>query len=351
MGFRKKTLYWLAQATGWMLFILLLLAIAFFSNKPIDTDFVLNLLTIYILGIGLSHLLRLLIVKLEWFNLPVLSIIPRVLLAAIVYAVIFHFLQSAVSQILISGMPYEFDSLDLLLKTINYTLILILWTALYFLFHFIQNYRKEEIKNLQWQAKRNEIELNQLKSQLNPHFIFNSMNSIRALIEENPNEAKTAVTRLANILRNSLMLGSKQFITLKEELNLVKDYLNLEKTRFEDRLIIDFQIDDSILNVLVPPMMVQTLVENAIKHGISKLPEGGKVTIKAIDKTEDVEIIITNPGSYKENKSKGFGIINTRQRLAILYKNNATFNIKNVEDSKVQTTVIIPKTYESSYHR
>lgn len=351
MGFRKKTLYWLAQATGWMLFILLLLAIAFFSNKPIDTDFVLNLLTIYILGIGLSHLLRLLIVKLEWFNLPVLSIIPRVLLAAIVYAVIFHFLQSAISQILISGMPYELDPLDLLLKTINYTLILILWTALYFLFHFIQNYRKEEIKNLQWQAKRNEIELNQLKSQLNPHFIFNSMNSIRALIEENPNEAKTAVTRLANILRNSLMLGSKQFITLKEELNLVKDYLNLEKTRFEDRLIIDFQIDDNVLNVLVPPMMVQTLVENAIKHGISKLPEGGKVTIKAIDITENVEIIITNPGSYKENKNKGFGIINTRQRLAILYKNNATFNIKNVEDSRVQTTVIIPKTYESSYHR
>jgi sensor histidine kinase YesM len=351
MGFRKKTLYWLAQATGWMLFILLLLAIAFFSNKPIDTGFVLNLLTIYILGIGLSHLLRLLIVKLEWFNLPVLSIIPRVLLAAIVYAVIFHFLQSAISQILISGMPYELDPLDLLLKTINYTLILILWTALYFLFHFIQNYRKEEIKNLQWQAKRNEIELNQLKSQLNPHFIFNSMNSIRALIEENPNEAKTAVTRLANILRNSLMLGSKQFITLKEELNLVKDYLNLEKTRFEDRLIIDFQIDDNVLNVLVPPMMVQTLVENAIKHGISKLPEGGKVTIKAIDITENVEIIITNPGSYKENKNKGFGIINTRQRLAILYKNNATFNIKNVEDSRVQTTVIIPKTYESSYHR
>src|SRR5690606_14938941 len=95
---------------------------------------------------------------------------------------------------------------------------------------------KEEIKNLKWQAVKNEIELNRLISQLNPHFVFNSMNSIRALIDEDPKLAKQAVTELSNVLRNSLLMGKKTMVAFSEELKMVKDYLSLEKIRFEEKL-------------------------------------------------------------------------------------------------------------------
>jgi two-component system, LytTR family, sensor kinase len=96
------------------------------------------------------------------------------------------------------------------------------------MYHGLEKSRVEEIKNLRWEASRNEIELNNLKSQLNPHFMFNSMNSIRALIDENPPRAKEAVTKLSTILRNTLMMGKKREVTLREELDVVRDYLDLE---------------------------------------------------------------------------------------------------------------------------
>ena len=95
------------------------------------------------------------------------------------------------------------------------------------MFHFVNNYKKEEIKNLKWQAAKNEIELNKLKSQLNPHFIFNSMNSIRALVSEDPKLAKEAITQLSNVLRNSLLMGKQKLIPLGDEMKLVNDYLGL----------------------------------------------------------------------------------------------------------------------------
>src|SRR5690606_38237133 len=125
------------------------------------------------------------------------------------------------------------------------------------------------------QAVKNEIELNRLISQLNPHFVFNSMNSIRALIDEDPKLAKQAVTELSNVLRNFLLMGKKTMVAFSEELKMVKDYLSLEKIRFEEKLQIIIKVDDDCMNFLVPPLMIQTLVENGIKHGTSKLPEGG----------------------------------------------------------------------------
>src|SRR5690606_34796559 len=148
-----------------------------------------------------------------------------------------------VSDILINGKWPQMGGLEIMQLIINLSGVFIIWSLLYFLFHFINNYKKEEIKNLKWEAARNEIELNKIKSQLNPHFIFNSMNSIRALVDENPDLAKNAITQLSNVLRNSLLMGKKKLIPLGDELKIVDDYLSLEKTRFEERLTIIKKID------------------------------------------------------------------------------------------------------------
>jgi sensor histidine kinase YesM len=276
----------------------------------------LNLLTTFLLGIFSSHLYRELILKLDWLKLKIVQLIPRVFGASIIFGALFIFLHTLISEIFIAGGRFDMNWLEILQLTLNLAVIFMLWSLLYFLYHFIRNYRKEEIKNLQWQALQNEIELNKLKSQLNPHFIFNSMNSIRALVDENPSKSKDSITQLSNILRSSLLMGRKKVIPFSEELQLVRDYLDLEKTRFEERLKIDFQVDENVYEHKIPPMILQTLVENGIKHGISKLEKGGTLAICAEKRGSDLYLSIENSGKILEpgKNEKGFGLLNSRQR-------------------------------------
>ena len=190
-----------------------------------------------------------------------------------------------------------------------------------------------------------ELELKTIKAHINPHFIFNALNSIRALIDENPSRARTAITELSNILRSSMQAEKLETVTFEKELNIVKDYLALEHIRFEDRLMIEYDIDEDTLNQPIPPMMLQTLVENAIKHGISKQVSGGSVKITSDFKNEFHELIIENTGRLNGEinpSSDGFGLASTKNRLQLLFGDKANFNIKEVNGNTVEATVLIP---------
>jgi sensor histidine kinase YesM len=340
----KTKLYWFSQIIGWLVYVLIAGFFNLLKDNELTYELILSLLSIYIIGIVISHAYRTIIVKLNWMRHSISHLIPRLFIGIIVFGIVVYTVQTIVLDILIRGVSYDFNFTEAFSGIINWTLLCLLWSLLYFLFHFINNYKKEEIKNLKWQAAKNEIELNKIKSQLNPHFIFNSMNSIRALIEEDPELAKTAITQLSNVLRNSLLMGKKKLIPFKEEMKLVDDYLSLEKTRYEERLIVEQDIDKSTESFLVPPLMIQTLVENGIKHGTSKLPEGGTLKITSNILNNQLVITIYNSGSYDSTQQSetGFGLVNTTQRLQLLYGDKAQFNIKN-ENDKVKTELIIPK--------
>jgi two-component system LytT family sensor kinase len=226
---------------------------------------------------------------------------------------------------------------------INWILIYIIWLMLYVFYQFVERQRTKFIHELKLIALRNEIELNNLRTQLNPHFMFNSMNSIRALIDENPTIAKTAVTKLSTLLRSTLQFSKRNFIDFKEELELVKDYLFLEKMRFEERLEFEFDIDAGLNDVKFPPLMLQTLVENAIKHGISKLPKGGSVTIMATKDSEFYLISVINSGMLNKGEESypGIGLLNTVKRIRLLYGKKATIDLSEKE-GKVYTELKIP---------
>ena len=140
------------------------------------------------------------------------------------------------------------------------------------------------------------------------------------------------------------MLDKKRLTSLKEELDTTKDYLALESIRFEERLQTEFNIEPATQNVQVPPMMLQTLVENGIKHGISKLKKGGKVTVNARVDLGRMILEIRNNGHYHDNRINGTGqgLRNTRQRLALIYGETAKLNIGNESDNTVLTTIKIP---------
>ncbi len=342
----RKQLYWICQVVGWTLYAALILILNKISgyDYPLNIKMVLNSLTTIVLGISTTHVFRVLIIKFDWLRFRIIDLIPRILGTSFLFTVFYIVVHRFVSDVIIDQIDLVFDTQELLGSLIGVWLIIMFWTLLYFLFLFIQNYRKEEIKNLRWQAMKNEIELNKLKSQLNPHFIFNSMNIIRALIVEDPEVAKASITRLSNILRSSMLMGRKRVIAFSEELQLVYDYLNLEKTRFEERLNLDFQIDEACLNHYVPPMILQTLVENGIKHGVSKLPEGGTVQVIAKRSKDDLIIEIKNSGTFKQEKEGeiGFGLINTKQRLQLLYGRRAKFSIQNQNGNEVLSILKIP---------
>lgn len=329
---KKKQLYWFTQLIGWMVYILLIWIINRLDQNQLDFAFYVNLCSTFMLGLAISHAYRKLILRFDWLKFKIAPLIPRVIIASFCCGILFFLAHTLVAETLINREAKAYKLMVVLKSVLNLSVNFMLWSLLYFLFHFIQNYRKEEIKNLQWEAHSREVELNRLKSQMNPHFIFNSMNTIRALISENPEKAKDAITQLSNILRSSMLQEKNKVIPLEEEMQLVKDYLNIEKVRYEDRLKIKIKIAENLNACLVPPFIIQTLVENAIKHGISQLPEGGTLQL-SIEKDQEgmLVVLVENDGKYLPGRQKksGFGIANSKKRIALLYGDTGSLSIRN----------------------
>ncbi len=234
------------------------------------------------------------------------------------------------------------DNLDLLGIYQN-MLLVALWFLIYIVYHYLDKNRQDQLDRLKLENTVKELELKTIKSHINPHFIFNSLNSIRALVDENPERARRAITELSNILRSSMHAEKAETVTLQKELDIVEDYLALEHMRFEERLQVEMDIDPDTLTQPVPPMMLQTLVENSIKHGISKLMNGGTVRISADFKGDNLELLVQNTGQLNGSRNgEGFGIKSTQDRLNLMYQGKASFEIKNLENNMVQSKVTMP---------
>ena len=354
----KRLAYWIAQLSGWGFFILLNIAWSV-ANQEFNGATPKMLALILIIGLGFSHLHRFVILKMGWLQLGLLRLIPRILLLALLNGTLCFLFQALVSDLVFTDVePFLSDGirgLDMIDLVLNWMLLLLLWSTFYFVYHYFDNYRREEIKNLQLESSMREIELNSLKNQLNPHFMFNSMNSIRALVDEDPELAKTAITQLSTILRNSLLIGKRKTIPLEEELNVVRSYLALESIRYEERLTVSIEVGPEAVSLHVPPLMLQTLVENAIKHGISKLTKGGVIELKAYARNGELYVQIENTGKLEKklwDKGSGIGLANTKKRLELLYGTSAEFKIYN-SNGKVRTEIRIPDkiTYENTNNR
>ncbi len=345
-GFSFKPYYWWFQAGGWSLYLAINAAVLYIAGK-LTTPVIYWLIIAWLLCTGATEFLRWIIIQFHWLKLKSLQVVPRLFLAVSALSAVMATLASVYQLVAYDNVT--FDMSNWIADLINYSLAFLIWSALYYLINTVENFRKAEIENLRWEALRNETELNRLKSQLNPHFMFNAMNVIRALVDENPARSKDAITQLSGLLRNTLQFGKLKFVSLQQELDVVRDYLSLESARMEERLRIKWEIDSQSESFEVPPLMLQTLVENCIKHGIAKLPEGGDVLIKTSLTEKGLNILITNSGKYDASAKpeSGFGLKNSIERLSLLYGETATLTIKNSGTNTVATEVFIPKTRKS----
>lgn len=206
--------------------------------------------------------------------------------------------------------------------------------------------RERMVHELETQLTRAQLDV--LKSQLQPHFFFNTLNSISVLIRKGePDLAQAMLGRLSELLRYSLSLGNRQTVPLGEEIDFVRGYLEIEKARFGDRLSVHIVVPDSCLSVPVPPLIIQPLVENAIRHGLADKAEGGKVSVIVAKTGEAIEIHVEDTGvGFDTNTSgrpeEGIGIGNTRARLERLYSRRYTLAIDSPPGGPTRVRIVIP---------
>ncbi|WP_026956242.1 sensor histidine kinase [Algoriphagus vanfongensis] len=350
----RISLYWLLQILGWGSIAIIQISLATLTADEISSVQMWGFIIIAFCYLLSTHFLRYIFKRYDWFKLSISQLLFQSVLAMLALSFANIVAQFLINDALgILNPEEDFKVVVILSNLLMAFLFYAVWFLLYFVFHFLDNYNT----TLKYEAKINQIRLNHLKSQLNPHFIFNALNSVRALVDEDPDKAKSAITRISNILRFSLMMDKKQTIEFEDELNTVRDYLTLESIRFEERLQVEYNIEDEAYNYKIPPMMLQTIVENAIKHGISNLVKGGIIEIKCREGLEDDLYIqvknsghLDTPPSLKAKADGGHGLSNTVQRLKLIYGDRASFRIFNSGNQFVITEIKIPKqkvTFES----
>lgn len=341
---KHSSLYWICQIAGWFSYGLTILFFASILDKELNPIFYPRLAINLSIGILITHLLR---ETMHRFSLrPPMPSNQwwKLVLLLFVFSILNSFSTSYVADILKLYEPGRNIPLSrrFLFSIIFDTPIFLVWMSVYVLWHYIEFTNTEEIKKVRLETMIKELELKTIKSQINPHFIFNALNSIRALVDEDPQRARQAITELSNILRSSIQVDKVEITSLEKELDIVKDYLALEYIRFADRLKVVYEVDSKTLSHQIPPMMLQTLVENAIKHGLSKQP--GDCTIKIISNVENdkLVLIVQNTGLLQQAEKDGFGLQSTRERLNILYRGQAIFEIYQCEPNEVTAKLIIP---------
>jgi sensor histidine kinase YesM len=215
---------------------------------------------------------------------------------------------------------------------------------------FYRRFQAEQLKSSELKAALATSQLNALKMQIHPHFLFNTLNSISALIHEDAEAADKMVARLGDFLRMTLENSGDREVSLKQEMDFVGRYLEIESVRFQDRLVVKMNIDPETLAARVPNLILQPIVENAIKHGISQQESVGSLIISSERHGDRLQIRVEDSGpglqpsngNGKGSKPIGIGLANTRARLAHLYEENYQFEIKNAVSHGVIVTLEIP---------
>ena len=345
---KKISLYWLCQIGGWIGYFLVAIVfnISTFLKNPLSAT---GTLLEAAEGLAISHFMRSFILKRKILNTPLQKQAVYIFFTSLLFSLLYDLINIIIEIVL--GIQRT-GRKDFMIDTFAYGwmadfIFLFIWNLIYFGYHYVTKSGQERFDKARLENIVKELELKTIKAHVNPHFIFNALNSIRALIDEDPSRARKAVTELSNLLRSSMRADKTEATPLGNEISIIKDYLALEHIRFESRLNVEYSIDKNTLDVLVPPMMLQTLVENAIKHGISRQIQGGMVRISAhLTGNNLLNLSVENTGQLNNAyNSEGFGIASTKNRLHLLYGDKAKFEIKDYKDNKVIASVEMPAAY------
>jgi hypothetical protein len=335
--------YWLCQLGGWTALSTMRITLSTFF-RAITWERVLTCVLLVGAGVAYTHIYRSVAKRRNWTQMSLRQLAPRVIGASFAVALVLHGTMEGIGRYVLEFEVYEEIDSELgylLVSLVNGWIVLMLWSLIYFGVHYFWSYRQAEVDKWKLEAQAETARLKALKLQLNPHFFFNSLNSVRALIAEDPNRAQRMVTRLARLLRSTLQVDDVKTVPLEDELSTVRTYLELESVRFEDRLQYRIDVEEAARGRSVPFLLVQTLVENGIKHGIAKSQEGGTIGVRARVQEGALHIRVTNPGTLRA-KEGGTGLANARERLHLLFGEDASLTVENADAATVAATAMLP---------
>ncbi|MCP4155338.1 MAG: hypothetical protein GY757_46865 [bacterium] len=282
----------------------------------------------------------------KWFWMALLHIVIGVLFSFIHLFMFSTLIQLGVDLSLV--VIYEtYDLWTMVYRWMNSNIYIYigLVSFLHFFYFFIR-YRERELNTSKLETQMIQVQLQNLKTQLHPHFLFNALNTISGYVKKDPDIAIKMTARLSDLLRLSLDTSPHLEIPLEEELKIVKNYLEIEKLRFADRLSVTFEINGDTRDALVPAMLLQPLAENSVRHGLSRKIEKGTIIISARQQNGKLELVVEDDGpGMKENQEKhssGIGLKNIRERLNILYEDKAVMEIDNKENHGFKVKITLP---------
>jgi two-component system LytT family sensor kinase len=341
--------FWQFQVIGWSFMVLQ----DFIRLEPvnrIDIPIIAHILCVHITGLFFSSLLRLFYQRIYKKANSFIPLLIYSLPCSVIIALIWEITRDY--EALLCGIDLNVTLFKFLDRTVTESQFLgqwsmmvwpfFLWSILYF---GIKNWidlinERENLNKITIHAK--EAQLQMLRYQINPHFLFNSLNSIKALIYENPTQAGYMLTEFSEFLRTTLLFKDKIYIPVSEEIDILEKYLSIEKIRFEERLDYKITYDKDLLNNEILCLITQPLVENAIRHGLTNNPAGLKLDINFSVHKELMVIEIENSGSLNKNgASNGTGINNVIDRLKTAYQDQYDFSIIE-KDNFVKVKLLIP---------
>src|SRR5215467_10845364 len=327
----RNVLFWSLHAAGWAAYGLTQYFGALLYEKPSSYGRVIAVSAIagFVLSAPMRYIYRSL-----WNRPPrarILGVLATCYITALALRIVINLSYKAFVQ-----PDWQAQTLfELFGGTLSTSYLLALWSVLYFGIKFYESQRRQEEAMLKTVALAQEAQLKMLRYQLNPHFLFNTLNAISTLILDNQNrKANQAVTRLSEFLRYTLDQDPMKKVTLRQELEALELYLGTERLRFGERLRLEYAVDESALAALVPSLLLQPLLENSLKYAVSSREEGGLVRIEGRTHEGWLELAVIDDGpglreGTPASERRGVGLRNTRERLVVLYGENCRFSVAN----------------------
>ncbi len=335
----KKPGFWFFQLLGWSILLILDYFQSFeeISNLKSPYFWLLSLLVGFCISILLREWYKIFYTKKRGIFLLFATIIISSIFASFVWYLTRTLLLNPIRNILWDNVPYRVDFISfyhLLKRILDYTWIFFIWSSLYFGLKFWLDLvdAKERTEKASLLAQKSQLQM--LRYQLNPHFLFNALNSIQALVYDDPALADKMITELSDFLRYTIRDKDKLFIPLGEEVKIVEKYLYMEKIRFPDRLGFEIEVTENASKVEVIAFILQPFIENAVKHGLKTSPKSLKILVKAYLEANKLFLEVINNGYWIDNEeNNGNGIQNVYERLQNAYPDKYQIHIKKNADS------------------
>lgn len=345
----RNRLFWTLQFAGWGFINL----ISIFFLKKLSTAFmVFSIVTGIGIGIFTTTLLRYYLKHNVFFEDFGLKELIKIVVGSLVASIIYGGLNIGFGVLYVKFGPTITEAEKGILKAFDSPWIVVFnslfitscWVITYLVIKLLMKINKDRIERLELNTNLKQAQLNTLKGQINPHFMFNSLNNIRGLMLEDVEKSREMLTKLSEMLRYSLTKNNVNAIAVSEELEMVENYIALSKIQFEDRLEYVEEVDPGCLQLQIPPMIIQLLIENAAKHGIATLKNGGRILLSIQSEASVLTIVVKNTGVLQIAKnSTQLGLKNIRQRLRLLYGDQARFELGE-DAGEVKATIKIPLT-------